>query len=382
MKIQAIFYANPDCYPPIINSARVLAAAGHRVDILCRLGDTPSNVAYPSSVAVRRLAVDARHTMRAYLGFARTAWRLADCSAAVFVGHDMHGFLVARLLAARFRRPLVYHCHDFAEDDDGLALGGRLVKAFEKRFARTADVVIVPDAERAHVVAGALHLSRLPLVVANAPLQRAPASTRLQQSLAERGFSSARIVFRQGRIGPGHAIEATVRSLPLWNDPTWGFVAMGLADDDYVQHLNNLARQQRVADRFVILSAVGYDEVAQFTSGATVGHALYEPIHVNNRYITTASNKIMEYMASALPLLVSDRPGLRSLVERHDCGLTANESDPASIAAAVNALSGDPARARQMGANAARAFEEEFRFERQFAPVLAALQDLTARKGR
>ena len=382
MRIQAIFYANTDGYPPIINSARVLAAAGHRVDILCRLGDTPSNVTYPSSVSVRRLAVDARHTMRAYLSFVRTTWRLADSSAAVFVGHDMHGFLVARLLAARFRRPLVYHCHDFAEGDFGLALGGRLVKAFENRFARTADVVIVPDAGRAHVVAGALHLSRPPLVVANAPLQCAPASTRLPQSLAERGSSFTRILFRQGRIGPGHAIEATVRSLPLWNDPTWGFVIMGLADNNYVQHLSNLARLQRVAERFVILPPVGYDEVVQFTSGATVGHALYDPIHINNRYITTASNKIMEYMASALPLLVSDQPGLRALVERHDCGLTADESDPASIAAAVNALLGDPARARQMGANAARAFEEEFRYDRQFAPVLAALQDLAARKGR
>lgn len=382
MKIEAIFYANPDGYPPIINSARVLAAAGHQVDILCRLGDTPSNVAYPPTVSIRRLAVDARHTMRAYLSFVRTTWRLADSSAAVFVGHNMHGFLVARLLAARFCRPLVYHCHDFAEGGVGLALGGRLVRVFEKRFARTADVVIVPDAERAQVVAGALHLSRPPLVVANAPLRCAPASTRLRQWLAERGFSFARIVFRQGRIGPGHAIAATVRSLPLWDDPTWGFVVMGLADGDYVQHLNNLARQQRAAERFVILPPVGYDEVAQFTSGATVGHALYEPINVNNRYITTASNKIMEYMASALPLLVSDQPGLRALVERYDCGLAADESDPASIAAAVNALLGDPARARQMGANAVRAFEEEFRYDRQFEPVLAALQELAARKGQ
>lgn len=382
MKIQAIFYANPDGYPPIINSARVLAAAGHRVDILCRLGDTPSNVAYPPSVSVRRLAADARHTMRAYLNFVRTTWRIADSSSAVFVGHDMHGFLVARLLAARFRRPLVYHCHDFAEGGVGLALGGRLVKAFESRFARTADVVIVPDAERAQVVAGALHLSRPPLVVANAPLQCAPASTRLQLSLAERGFSFARIVFRQGRIGPGHAIEATVRSLPLWNDPTWGFVVMGLGDGDYVQYLNNLARQQGVTERFVVLPPVGYDEVAQYTSGATVGHALYEPIHVNNRYITTASNKIMEYMAAALPLLVSDQPGLRALVERHDCGLTADESDPASIAAAVNALLGNPVRARQMGAHAVRGFDEEFRFDRQFEPVLAALQKLATRNER
>jgi glycosyltransferase involved in cell wall biosynthesis len=382
MRIQAIFYANPDGYPPIINSARVLAGAGHQVDIICRLDVMPSNVAYPRSVTVRRLDVSARSTILAYLGFIGTTWRIADGAASVFVGHDMHGFLVARLLAARFRRPLVYHCHDFAEGGVGLALGGRLVKAFENCFARTADIVIVPDAERSQLVTGALRLSRPPLVVANAPLQSAPPSTRVRQSLSERGFSFAQIIFRQGRIGPGHATEATVRSLPLWRDSTWGFVVMGRGDDDYIAHLCDLARQHGVAERFAVLPPVSYDEVAQFTSGANIGHALYDPIHVNNRYITTASNKIMEYMAAGLPLLVSDRPGLRALVERHDCGLTADEGDPASIAAAVNALLGDPARARQMGANAARAFEEEYRYDRQFAPVLAALEELAMRSRR
>ena len=48
----------------------------------------------------------------------------------------------------------------------------------------------------------------------------------------------ARIVFRQGRIRPGHAIEATVKSIPYWNRRDWGFVAMGLSEQTFVRHLN------------------------------------------------------------------------------------------------------------------------------------------------
>lgn len=380
MKVQAIFYSNPDGYPPIINSGRVLAAAGHQVDILCRATNTPPNVKYPPRVTVRRLSIDADNTWRAYLDFTFQTLRRADTTATVFIGHDMHGFLIARVLATRFHRPLVYHCHDFAERGAGIALGGRLVKAFEERFARTSDLVIVPDAERAQVVATALRLHHLPLVVANAPLQPPTASVHLQESLAKQGVSFSRIVFRQGRIGPGHAIEATVRSLPFWQDPSWGFVVMGLAADDYVGYLRNLAEQWQVTDRFVILPPVAYDEVACYTTGASVGHALYDPFHVNNRFITTASNKTMEYMAAGLPVLASDRPGLRALVERYECGLTADESDPVSIAAAVNTLLDDPERARKMGANAARAFEEEFRYDKQFAPVLTAIKEMASRR--
>ncbi len=157
---------------------------------------------------------------------------------------------------------------------------------------------------------------------------------------------------------------------------------MGLANEDYVDYLRNLAKRHGVDERFVILPPVAYDDVASFTTGASIGHALYDPVHVNNRYITTASNKTMEYMAAGLPLLVSDRPGLRALIERYDCGLTADESDPTSIAAAVNTLLGDPLRARQMGANAARAFDEEFRYEKQFAPVLTAMTEMASGRHR
>lgn len=380
MKVQAFFYNNPDGYPPIINSSRVLAAEGHHVEIFCRATDNPPNTDYPPQVRVRRLRTEAQSTWRAYLNFVNHTLQMADAAASAFVGHDMHGFLVARLLATRYRRPLLYHCHDFAENQTDLAYGGRLVKLFEERFARTADLVIVPDAERAQAIANALRLKRQPMVAANAPLRRAEPSTFLQETLATLGATFSNIVFRQGRIGVGHAIEATVRSLALWRDPSWGFVIMGLADDDYILHLRQLAHQCGVGHRFVLLPPVAYDKVVRFTAGASVGHALYDPIHINNRYITTASNKTMEYMAAGLPILTSDQPGLRALIERYDCGLTADESDPASIAAAVNALLGDPQRARQMGANGANAFDEEFRYDKQFAPVLAAITELASRR--
>jgi glycosyltransferase involved in cell wall biosynthesis len=381
MKVQAIFYSNPDGYPPIINSARVLAAAGHQVDILCRATDSSPKVVYPSQVTVRRLSLDADNTWRAYLDFTFQALRRADTTATVFVGHDMHGYLVARLVAARGHRPVIYHCHDFAERGEGIPLGGRLVRAFEKRFARTADLVIVPDRERGAVVASELRLRTPPLIVANAPLS-APSriGLALQQALAERGLHFSGILWRQGRVGEGHGIEMTIRSLPLWRNRNWGLVIMGPGEAAYIEYLRSVAQSCGVAEQFVYLPPVGYDQVADFTPGAQVGHSLYDPVNVNHQYATTAANKIMEYMAAGLPVLASDRPGLRALVERYECGLTADESDPASIAAAVITLLGDTQRARQMGANGARAFEEEFRYDKQFAPVLAAITELASRR--
>ena len=375
--IQAIFYNNPDLYPPIVNSARLLARSGFALDLFCREDGGQWRVSYPAGARVRRIDTRAGSSWREYCGFVAQVVRRAEKNAALFIGHDMHGLLPARLLASRYHRPLVYHCHDYAERHCPLPMGSRLVRVFQQAFARTADLVLVPDAQRGAFMASELHLKQPPLVVANAPLTRPTADGKtLRQVLDQRGLAVERIVFRQGRIGAGHAIEVTLRSMPLWANKSWGFVVMGIAEPAYLDRLEALAQALGVEQRFVVLPPVGYDQVAQFTPGADLGHALYEPVHINNVHITTASNKIMEYMAAGLPLLVSDTPALRALVEQYECGVAADHNRPESVAAAVNCLLDDPVRARQMGAAAARAFEQVFCYERQFAPALDAIRAL------
>jgi glycosyltransferase involved in cell wall biosynthesis len=289
----------------------------------------------------------------------------------------MHGFLAARLLATLRRKPLIYHCHDFVEGKARLSVGARVVRAFERRFARTADAVIAPDADRAAVMARELRLTRPPFVVANAPLRRPSGSGEpLRRALLERGLDLEAIVLRQGVLGPGHGIDATLRSVPHWAGERWGFVLMGFGEQRYLDELTALARSLGVEKQFAILPPVAYDEVAAYTVGADVGHALYDPVNVNHRFMGTASNKIMEYMAAGLPVLVSDTDSFRRLVQRYRCGLAVDEMSPPSIADAVNSLLGNPEQQRAMGEAGARAFEQVFCYERQFAPVLETINAL------
>ena len=379
-----VFYNNPDGYPPIINGLRLLAGAGFEVEVFCRDDGHDWGVAYPAGVRLHRLRGATGNSMRDFGDFLMRVLRGADKRAGVVMGHDAHGFLVARLLSWVRRRPLIYHCHDYADASDAQNIttrGVKLARDFEQRFARTAQVVIVPDADRAQVMKRELRLMEEPLIVANAPLAASATTERddaLPQALAAQGKQFERVVFRQGRIGDGHAIEATLRSLPEWSNPRWGFAVMGPGDEAYRARLLEIARELGVEDRFAILPPVGYDKVSQFTRGADVGHALYQPLHVNNVHISTASNKIMEYLSVGLPLLVSDTPALRALVENYSCGACADESAPAAIARAVNALLGDAPSAAQMGQSARRAFEEVFCYDRQFAPIIEVVRALGA----
>ena len=142
--IQSIFYNNPDLYPPIVNSTRLLAQAGYRVSILCRENGQNWQVVYPDEVRPARLDTRGGGSWREYLGFVTRVMRQAEQQAHVYIGHDMHGLLPARLLAWRYRRPLIYHCHDFTDSKRLLPMGSRIVRLFEQQFARTARLVIVP----------------------------------------------------------------------------------------------------------------------------------------------------------------------------------------------------------------------------------------------
>jgi glycosyltransferase involved in cell wall biosynthesis len=376
--IQSIFYNNPDYYPPIINSSILLDAEGFHHTILCRTYLTPQGIHYPVNTTVHRLKTSSTNSLLEYLGFIWQVLFYLPVEVDIFIGHDMHGFLVARIVSLLKRRPLIYHCHDFAESGRKLGLGSSIVRFCERLLARTANVVIVPDYERAEVVAYQLRLSRFPIIAANAAIHAPQPGKILSTTLKANGHHFEKVVLRQGRISQGHAIEVTLRSIPYWESKAWGFVLLGFGEDAYIESLYKLADELGVREQFVILPMVSYEAVLSYTVGADLGHALYEPLHINNRYITTASNKIMEYIAAGLPLLLSATPSSDKLLARHPVGITADVTSPEAIATAVNNVLQNATLAQSMSAASRRAFEDEFQYQKQYAPVLAAIRELLA----
>lgn len=382
-RILAFFYNDPDEYPPIINATRLLAARGFEIELFCRATWKNWEVPYPEAVRVERIRTGPGGTGVQFARFLRIALSRMERRCDLVVGHDMHGFVAARVAATYLRRPLVYHCHDFTGQERVLAMGGQTVRSFQQIFARTADMTIMPDVERAELVQGALRLPRAPFVVANAPLHSPRgAEDRLSAALRARGLHFDRVILRQGRIGPTYGIEETLQSMRLWKGDRWGFVIMGSVAHDFDRTLMALAASLGLQQRFAILPAVEYDAVGHFTIGADLGHALYEPSHINQRYYATAANKIMEYMAAGVPVLMSKTSGTQALLARHRCGVIADEKWPPSIAEAVNRVLLDETARRAMGCAGSTAFEAEYRMALQYEPVLRAFNRLMRARRR
>lgn len=380
---QSVIYGNPDYYPPMIRGAVILDEAGFSQEILSvdwvsrHLPDI--TVQYASATKVVRFQLNGHKTWRRYLNFVGHVLAKGRPDAAFFVGYDMYGLLAAQLLARRYKRPLVYHCHDFVEKSRKLSVSNRIIKLMEQRISVAADLVIVPDRERAEFMRSELGLHRQPLVAANSALEQPPSSgtgNSLREILQARGKSFEHIIFRQGHIGESHGIEETIRSIPHWTKQNAGFVIIGLGSEDYKQQLRTLAEQLGVSNQFEILPPVNsYSELSTYTVGASIGHALYEPSHVNHRFITAASNKTMEYMAARLPILLGDTPSNRAIIAKYENGIVVDVANPMQIAQGINEILNDPARLAHMADGSNRAFHEEYNYTLQYSPVIERFQE-------
>jgi glycosyltransferase involved in cell wall biosynthesis len=106
--------------------------------------------------------------------------------------------------------------------------------------------------------------------------------------------------------------------------------ARGLEGWDRVDYRGFLSRPQ-------VVGALGQ---------ARVGLAVLHPVP---NYTKIQPTKLFEYMAAAIPIITSDLPAWRSIIEAADCGMAVDPRDPAKIAAAIDWVFSHPEQAEQMG---------------------------------
>ena len=84
--------------------------------------------------------------------------------------------------------------------------------------------------------------------------------------------------------------------------------------------------------------------------------------------------KVYEYMAAGLPVIASDFPRWRAIVEDSGCGLCVDPGDAGALARAIAWILDHPQEANAMGANGRRAVETRYSWESE-ARTLAGLYE-------
>lgn len=91
---------------------------------------------------------------------------------------------------------------------------------------------------------------------------------------------------------------------------------------------------------------VGREGVRQAMAQCRAGLVTLQPMP---SYIDSLPIKMFEYMSAELPVIASDFPMWREIVEATGCGACVDPTDPAAIAAALRTIVDDPARIAAQG---------------------------------
>lgn len=126
-------------------------------------------------------------------------------------------------------------------------------------------------------------------------------------------------------------------------------------------------------DVLILKGIVPHKEVFKLMSEANVGLAILRPVP---NYIESIPTKLFEYMASRLPVVASNFPLWRKIVEDNHCGICVNPISPEEIARSIEYLIVHQEEARILGENGRRAVEEKYNWEQEVGKLLGLYRNL------
>lgn len=105
------------------------------------------------------------------------------------------------------------------------------------------------------------------------------------------------------------------------------------------------------------LGFIERDEVARVLSRSKAGIVTF---HAYPNHVNAQPNKMFEYMSAGLPIITSNFPMWKEIVERNNCGICVDPEAPKEIASAIDYILANPVEALKMGVNGLKAVTEKY----------------------
>jgi len=131
-------------------------------------------------------------------------------------------------------------------------------------------------------------------------------------------------------------------------------------------------------NKVVELGHLSRKELPPMLAGCVAGLVLFHP---EKNWIVSGPLKLFEYMSAGLPVLVSNFPLWKQVVEGNRCGICVDPLDVNAISAALRWFCDNPAEARAMGERGRAAIRNKFNWEREVEALEAFYAKMAPRIG-
>ena len=204
----------------------------------------------------------------------------------------------------------------------------RVITSIERFFIKKVDLVMTTGEMDSEFLEKFYSLPKT-TVVRNIPLYQKPTSKvdfRKQYGIA----SDKMILLYQGVIIPGRGIPIIIEALAKLPNA----ILVLLGDGDQKENYLNHAKKFGVENRVIFAGSFKQNELINYTAAADVGLSLIENISIS--YYHALPNKLFEYIMAELPVLSSNLPQMKNIVDTYQVGEVINIDSSDEIVAVIN----------------------------------------------
>lgn len=320
----------------VINYTNALANHGHNVHLICpEKGEVSSEYQFTTvyiSILTRRLP-----SLFAFAKALEFYWRSVRISKKipcdVLHANDLYGLVLANLIKRYIHRKaaIVYDAHEYETEMNGLSGFKKvLFKYFERKLIKhissfiTVSDSIAAEYQRLYGIDKSTVLLNVPKIKRQADevydLFRDKFEIRTDQ----------RIFLYQGNLMAGRGIEILLKTFSNFDSDRNVIVFMGKGS------LEGMIRDHTKSGNVYFQEFMGPKEYLKYTSSADVGISFIEDISLSDRYCLP--NKLFEYIFCGLPVICSNLPEMKKLVESHEIGIVADENTEEGFKHAVDKM--------------------------------------------
>jgi len=375
MKVCVILRADLYRPWPILRAAReveLLRSQGKDVTVVSWIKEKNSTLPpteVVGEVEIRRIFLEPPKSILfrfpAFLKANKSLARAAiDTEADALLVHDLEVLRAGVLAKKRLGVPLVYHAHEDwpAMVSERSGLEARVFSFLERRYCKIVDNVLVPSKGigkkyvewglKVTVQYASKSIDGLPTVT---PEKRADLRARY-------GIKEADLVVGlAGSLGRAEAFDNILAAMKELPESVKLLVVGGL--EEKVRSAKQAVASAGLAQRVRFTGFLDPTPYMEHVGVLDVGLALFIGKTLN--VIQVAPIKLFDYMAMGVPMVASEFPAMKEIIEECGCGITANSEDPHSIASAIKMFFDHPDQRAQASRKARLAFESKFSWERQ-----------------
>lgn len=262
--------------------------------------------------------------------------------------HDIYALLIgwlSTLFVRRRNRPkLIYDSHEFeiGRNTSRSKLETRCIIMLEKFLINRSAFTIVVCDSIADEMQKVHKLRFRPLVVRSTPecwnVSSATCVEKRHEIQSLFPVCPEFIMMFHGNLGRGNGLEYLLYVLE--KEPSISLVLMGeQTDAEEILLLKSLAERLCVRDRILYLPPVPQKEIWKYAGAVDLEMMLIQPIV--RSYYFALPNKFFEAVQSLTPIIASDLPEMKSLIDKYQIGLTCDINDIDSIIKAVERMRTD-----------------------------------------